>query len=152
MKIREIICESKNLLFHKTTVQGLNKIVQSGKIDVSSPEITDPDWDSNDYGNVSMTRNRNWYHFNDEANAVTISISGQALKHHYNLDSFVWQSNLDPNKHADDEEESRVNRPIPFNKLYIKAIHIGYNIEDLKPGILDHIRKLGIPVHVNPNA
>jgi hypothetical protein len=149
--MHEIINEGKNLLFHKTTAKGLNKIVRSGQIDVSSRKTTPRDFDYGDYGNVSLTRDRNWSHFNDDANAVTISISGQALQHHFDVKPFNWQSNIDPTKVASDEQEERVNKPIPFNKLYIKAVHIGYDVEELNRGLIDKIRRMGIPVHVNPS-
>ena len=149
MHIREIITESNELLYHKTRLRGLLGMLKSGRIDVSSPENIDPDFDYGDYGHVSLTRDPEWYHFADQANEVTIVVDAQALRDLADVKSHAWQSqyNVGP---ASQEQEERIAQAIPFNNKYIRAVKIDFIDSDdpLDMKIVRRLEQLDIPVSI----
>lgn len=146
MRITEIITEAANLLYHKTEANRLNGMAKRGYIGVSSPELTNPDWDYEDYGSVSLTRNPDWYHYNDEANAVMIVVDANALRQLSDVKSHAWSSGYDGVGPADSEEEERIGQNIPFNRQYIKQVIVHYNEDQIKPKTLAWLKASGIPV------
>ena len=151
MRINEILTESTNLLYHKTTTQGLNGMVRSGKLDVSGPDNVDPDFDYSDHGHVSLTRNPDWYHFNDLANSVMITVDARAVRKLANVQSHAWQSNLPgyTGGPAAGEEEERIAQAIPFTNQYIKMVNIIDYPEEIEPAVLQRLKALSIPVDNN---
>jgi len=147
MRINEILKESADVLYHKTTTQGLNGMVHSGKLDVSSAGNVDPDFDYNDYGHVSLTRNPDWWHFNDLANAVMITVDAGAVRKLADVQSYAWQSNLQGHTGgpARDEQEERVAQAIPFTNQYIKRVNITDYPEEIEPSVLKRLTALHIP-------
>ena len=138
MKISEIIAESvhDNLVYHATTLQGLQGMIKSGQI-LPSGEKTAHGWGGGgigDHGSISLTRDRNYFPF--DFTDVQITLDRDALANNIKIRPHNFGGRY--------EAEERVDRAVPFTSRYVKQV--SFRNDPPSRSMQAELKKLGISV------